>query len=105
LLTEVWGDRYRNESGYLRFHFAQLRRQLEIDPARPRHLITEAGIGYRFTRVEDADRYCSDDVLVVRGMAMMTVRPPPGVSSREMEPCMASMNLRAMASPRAPQGC
>jgi two-component system KDP operon response regulator KdpE len=49
LLTEVWGDGYGHESGYLRFHFGQLRRKLEIDPARPKHLITEPGIGYRFT--------------------------------------------------------
>jgi two-component system KDP operon response regulator KdpE len=49
LLTQVWGPAYAEESGYLRFHFGQLRRKLEADPARPRHLITEPGIGYRFT--------------------------------------------------------
>nr|WP_283818624.1 response regulator [Jatrophihabitans telluris] len=48
LLTEVWGPAYADESGYLRFHFGQLRRKLEDDPARPRHLITEPGLGYRF---------------------------------------------------------
>jgi two-component system KDP operon response regulator KdpE len=48
LLTEVWGPAYADESGYLRFHFGQLRRKLEADPARPKHLITEPGIGYRF---------------------------------------------------------
>ena len=48
LLTEVWGPAYVSESGYLRFHFGQLRRKLEADPGRPRHLITEPGIGYRF---------------------------------------------------------
>ena len=48
LLTEVWGPAYAGESGYLRFHFGQLRRKLEADPGRPRHLITESGIGYRF---------------------------------------------------------
>jgi two-component system KDP operon response regulator KdpE len=48
LLTEVWGPQYVNESGYLRFHFGQLRRKLEADPARPKHLVTEPGIGYRF---------------------------------------------------------
>jgi two-component system KDP operon response regulator KdpE len=48
LLTEVWGPAYGEESGYLRFHFGQLRRKLEADPARPQHLITEPGIGYRF---------------------------------------------------------
>jgi two-component system, OmpR family, KDP operon response regulator KdpE len=48
LLTEVWGPAYANESGYLRFHFGQLRRKLEKDPGRPRYLITEPGIGYRY---------------------------------------------------------
>jgi two-component system KDP operon response regulator KdpE len=48
LLTEVWGPAFAEESGYLRFHFGQLRRKLEVDPARPRHLITEPGLGYRF---------------------------------------------------------
>jgi len=48
LLTEVWGPQYVGESGYLRFHFGQLRRKLETDAGRPQHLITEPGIGYRF---------------------------------------------------------
>ena len=48
LLTEVWGPAFAEESGYLRFHFGQLRRKLEADPARPRYLITEPGLGYRF---------------------------------------------------------
>lgn len=48
LLSEVWGPAFADESGYLRFHFGQLRRKLEDDPARPRHLITEPGLGYRF---------------------------------------------------------
>jgi two-component system, OmpR family, KDP operon response regulator KdpE len=48
LLTQVWGPAFADESGYLRFHFGQLRRKLETDPARPRHLITEPGMGYRF---------------------------------------------------------
>jgi two-component system, OmpR family, KDP operon response regulator KdpE len=48
LLTEVWGPAYVRETGYLRLYLAQLRRKLEIEPSRPRHLVTEAGIGYRF---------------------------------------------------------
>ncbi|MCW2529506.1 MAG: two component transcriptional regulator, winged helix family [Pseudonocardiales bacterium] len=48
LLTEVWGPSYADEAGYLRFHFGQLRRKLEADPGRPRYLITEPGIGYRY---------------------------------------------------------
>ncbi|AGL17431.1 response regulator [Actinoplanes sp. N902-109] len=49
LLREVWGPQYENETGYLRVHLANLRRKLEPDPGRPRYLITEPGIGYRFT--------------------------------------------------------
>ncbi|MGI5239478.1 response regulator [Dactylosporangium sp. CA-139066] len=47
LLREVWGPQYETETNYLRVHFANLRRKLEADPSRPRHLITEPGIGYR----------------------------------------------------------
>jgi len=48
LLQEVWGPAYVSETQYLRVYLAQLRRKLELDPAHPRHLITEAGMGYRF---------------------------------------------------------
>ena len=48
LLHDVWGPAYQNETNYLRVYLAQLRRKLEPDPSRPRHLITEAGRGYRF---------------------------------------------------------
>ncbi|GAB3563993.1 response regulator [Amycolatopsis endophytica] len=48
LLREVWGPQYENESHYLRVYLAQLRRKLERSPSRPRHLITEPGMGYRF---------------------------------------------------------
>ncbi|GLZ42985.1 response regulator [Actinokineospora sp. NBRC 105648] len=48
LLQEVWGPAYANESHYLRVYMAQLRRKLEPNPARPAHLITEPGMGYRF---------------------------------------------------------
>ncbi len=47
LLREVWGPQYEKETHYLRVYFAQLRRKLETDPAHPRHLITEPGMGYR----------------------------------------------------------
>jgi two-component system, OmpR family, KDP operon response regulator KdpE len=49
LLHEVWGPQFQSETNYLRVHLANLRRKLEPDPARPRYLITEPGIGYRFT--------------------------------------------------------
>lgn len=48
LLTEVWGPGYDTAGGNLRVYMAQLRRKLEADPARPRHLLTEPGMGYRF---------------------------------------------------------
>jgi two-component system KDP operon response regulator KdpE len=53
LLQEVWGPRYETETNYLRVYVAQLRRKLERDPASPRHLLTEPGIGYRFVRGAD----------------------------------------------------
>ena len=48
LLTEVWGPGYETAQGNLRVYMAQLRRKLEPDPSRPRHLLNEPGMGYRF---------------------------------------------------------
>jgi two-component system KDP operon response regulator KdpE len=48
LLERVWGPTYRTETQYIRQYMAQLRRKFEPDPARPRHLLTEPGMGYRF---------------------------------------------------------
>jgi two-component system, OmpR family, KDP operon response regulator KdpE len=48
LLQDVWGPGYADASGNLRLYMAQLRRKLEPDPARPRWLLTEPGMGYRF---------------------------------------------------------
>jgi two-component system KDP operon response regulator KdpE len=48
LLTSVWGPGFQKRTNYLRFHMVQLRRKLEDDPARPRHLLTEHGMGYRY---------------------------------------------------------
>jgi len=48
LLQEVWGPTYVDQSHYLRQYVKALRHKLEDDPTRPRHLITEAGMGYRF---------------------------------------------------------
>lgn len=47
LLTEVWGPAYADELHYLRVYMAQLRHKLESDPTRPKHITTEAGVGYR----------------------------------------------------------
>jgi two-component system KDP operon response regulator KdpE len=48
LLQDVWGPTYMDQTQYLRQYLNQLRRKLEDDPARPRHLLTEPGMGYRF---------------------------------------------------------
>jgi two-component system, OmpR family, KDP operon response regulator KdpE len=48
ILTQVWGPAYAGETGYVRLYLAQLRRKLEPEPSRPRHLLTEPGMGYRF---------------------------------------------------------
>ncbi len=48
ILREVWGPAYGSETHYLRVYLAQLRRKLEPQPSQPRHLVTEAGMGYRF---------------------------------------------------------
>lgn len=47
LLKEVWGPAYVEHSHYVRIYMAQLRHKLEADPAQPRFLLTEAGVGYR----------------------------------------------------------
>ena len=47
LLHEVWGPSYGDETHYLRVHVAHIRAKLEVDPARPRYVITEPGVGYR----------------------------------------------------------
>jgi two-component system KDP operon response regulator KdpE len=48
LLREVWGPSYSDQTQYLRVFIAQLRKKLEADPNRPKHILTESGIGYRF---------------------------------------------------------
>ena len=48
LLAHIWGPTERKDTSYLRVYLAQLRRKLEHDPTHPEHLITEAGMGYRF---------------------------------------------------------
>ena len=47
LLKEVWGPNYVNQAHYVRVYLAQLRQKIEADPARPRLLLTEPGVGYR----------------------------------------------------------
>jgi two-component system KDP operon response regulator KdpE len=53
LLKEVWGPPYIHQTQYLRVYMAQLRRKLETDPARPRFIMNEPGIGYRLKDTMD----------------------------------------------------
>jgi two-component system KDP operon response regulator KdpE len=52
LLKEVWGAAYATQTHYLRVYMVQLRHKLEVDPARPRYLVTEPGVGYRLKTSE-----------------------------------------------------
>ena len=52
LLTEVWGPTHESDTHYLRIYMKQLRQKLESDPVRPRHLLTETGVGYRLVADE-----------------------------------------------------
>jgi two-component system KDP operon response regulator KdpE len=53
LLRDVWGPQYERETNYLRVYLAGLRRKLEPTPSRPRYLITEPGMGYRFVNGDE----------------------------------------------------
>ena len=51
LLTDVWGPEFTEHTHYLRLYMGQLRAKIEADPADPRHLLTETGVGYRLATV------------------------------------------------------
>jgi DNA-binding response OmpR family regulator len=53
LLSKVWGREYRDEAHYLRLYITYLRQKLEKDPAHPQYILTERGVGYRFTALDD----------------------------------------------------
>lgn len=53
LLSKVWGYEYRDEAHYLRLYITYLRQKLEQDPAHPKYILTERGIGYRFKELEE----------------------------------------------------
>jgi two-component system KDP operon response regulator KdpE len=48
LLSKVWGYEYRDEDHYLRLYVTYLRQKIEPEPAKPRYILTERGVGYRF---------------------------------------------------------
>jgi two-component system KDP operon response regulator KdpE len=54
LLREVWGPAFQEESNYLHVHISHLRRKIEPDPARPRFLLNQAGVGYRLVDPNEA---------------------------------------------------
>lgn len=54
LLADIWGSAHVTDTGYLRLYISQLRKKIEPDPTRPRFLITEPGMGYRFRPDEEA---------------------------------------------------
>jgi two-component system, OmpR family, KDP operon response regulator KdpE len=54
ILTEVWGPSHVNDGHYLRVYMGHLRQKLELDPARPQHILTETAVGYRLVRQAQA---------------------------------------------------
>ncbi len=48
LLNAVWGPGHAEDTHYVRVHMANLRKKIEVEASMPKHVITEAGIGYRF---------------------------------------------------------
>jgi two-component system KDP operon response regulator KdpE len=56
LLSKVWGHEYRDEAQYLRLYITYLRQKLERDPAHPKYILTERGVGYRFRELEPPEQ-------------------------------------------------
>ncbi|HEX7593678.1 MAG TPA: helix-turn-helix domain-containing protein, partial [Anaerolineae bacterium] len=52
LLRKVWGPEYGGETEYLRVYISYLRNKIELDPAKPKYILTEHGVGYMFKRAE-----------------------------------------------------
>ncbi|HLW01746.1 MAG TPA: response regulator transcription factor [Ktedonobacterales bacterium] len=55
LLSKVWGHEYRDEAHYLRLYITYLRQKIERDPAHPKYILTERGLGYRFKEIDSPD--------------------------------------------------
>jgi DNA-binding response OmpR family regulator len=56
LLSKVWGREYRDEAHYLRLYITYLRQKIEEDPAHPRYILTERGLGYRFKEIAEGSK-------------------------------------------------
>jgi two-component system KDP operon response regulator KdpE len=54
ILRAIWGPAYQEESNYLHVHVSHLRRKIEPDPARPRYLLNQAGVGYRLVNPQES---------------------------------------------------
>jgi two-component system KDP operon response regulator KdpE len=54
ILRAIWGPAYQEESNYLHVHVSHLRRKIEPDPARPRYLLNQAGVGYRLVDPQES---------------------------------------------------
>ena len=67
LLAKVWGYEYRDEPHYVRLYINYLRQKLEKDPANPKYILTERGVGYRFVdfrREKRSNIFCLDKRLL-----------------------------------------
>jgi two-component system KDP operon response regulator KdpE len=84
LLGEVWGPGYADATGNLRLYMTQLRRKLEPDPARPRWLLTEPGMGYRYQPDENEQR--QDDAPLPRQRGLSHRRKSQGRGSADGRP-------------------
>jgi two-component system KDP operon response regulator KdpE len=62
LLQEVWGPTHAEDTHYLRVYMKQLRDKLEADPVRPKHLLTETGVGYRLVADDEKDGKGSEQI-------------------------------------------
>jgi DNA-binding response OmpR family regulator len=56
LLAKVWGHEYRDESQYVRLYINYLRQKIEPDPAHPKYILTEHGVGYRFVDFQNKEK-------------------------------------------------
>jgi two-component system KDP operon response regulator KdpE len=86
LLTSVWGPGFQQRTNYLRFHMIQLRRKLEDNPARPRHLLTERGMGYRYQPRGTPGRDCDQRNDESRERPDRGQHQPPRPADRAQQP-------------------
>lgn len=101
LLQEVWGPNYETETHYLRVYLGQLRRKLEREPAHPRHLLTEPGMGYRFV----GDRRSARRLLVIQtrtARAAGSRRSSPAGRTTTISPAAIRSSHAMSSEPKPP---